>query len=456
MIAVQTPYTQFFATDGSPLDNGYLYIGLVSQNPETAPAQVFWDFAGTQPAAQPIRLLNGYPARDGTPTPVFTPEDFSFTVKNARGSIEYTSSFSPSISTSASDVLIQLDNQTNTSLGAALMGWIRSVGSAVGMTVSRKLSEIHSALDFGAVSGGADESVKIQAALTDGVTYFDRANFITNTAITGDVGAFTFGGSFSGTHPLDEGVPSFGTGTMRAIALGNKNAIIGIAINNKPANTAIFPTGLTGYGRVDNSGNAAFGIYGWAELKAASGVATNELSSMNTGPTTPPPGSGIYPNRAFGTTEAHPICLTIGAGGTKDSTVGIHIVREGSAPRQFLNGITLAFDACKEYGIYVSSHPTLASDLLASMVLQNRSNTILKLQHVGAVVADNAVITYFDGTSALKWGLRQDGKQLLPASISQATVGAAGAAAVLPSNPVGYTQVFVGGLEYVQPYYLKS
>jgi hypothetical protein len=117
MIAVQTPYTQFFATDGSPLDNGYLYIGLVSQNPETAPAQVFWDFAGTQPAAQPIRLLNGYPARDGTPTPVFTPEDYSFTVKNARGGIEYTS------------------------LGSTLMGWIRSAINAVGSTLSMHLNQ---------------------------------------------------------------------------------------------------------------------------------------------------------------------------------------------------------------------------------------------------------------------------------------------------------------------------
>jgi hypothetical protein len=148
MIAVQTPYTQFFATDGSPLDNGYLYIGLVSQNPETAPAQVFWDFAGTQPAAQPIRLLNGYPARDGTPTPVFTPEDYSFTVKNARGGIEYTSSFSPSISTSASDVLIQLDNQTNTSLGAKLIGYFRSITGFTGRTVSDRLADNVSVEDF--------------------------------------------------------------------------------------------------------------------------------------------------------------------------------------------------------------------------------------------------------------------------------------------------------------------
>jgi hypothetical protein len=160
MIAVQTPYTQFFGTDGSPLDNGYLYIGLVSQNPETAPAQVFWDFDGTQPAAQPIRLLNGYPARDGTPTPVFTPEDYSFAVKNARGGIEYTSSFSPSISTSASDVLGKLANQTNTSLGATLVSWIRNAVNALGRTVSDKLSDIVNIKDF----AGADGSAKLTAA----------------------------------------------------------------------------------------------------------------------------------------------------------------------------------------------------------------------------------------------------------------------------------------------------
>jgi hypothetical protein len=408
-----------------------------------------------------------------TPTanPVLTDSlgRFSFFAANGRYNITVTSPllaapqiitdvilFDPADSNYSPTIVTDLANQINISLGAALIGWIRSVGSAVGMTVSRKLSEIHSALDFGAVASGADESVKIQAALTDGVTYFDRANFITNTAITGDVGAVTFGGSFSGTHPLDEGVPTFGTGTLRAIALGNKNAIIGISINNKPANTAIFPTGVTGYGRVDNNGNVAFGSYAWAELKAAFGVATNEVSSMNTGPTTPVSGSGIQPNRGFGTTEAQPIAFTVGAGGLKDSTIGIHIVREGSAPRQFLNGITIDRDACKEYAIYAVSHPTLSTDLIATAVLQNRSNTILQLQHVGAAVAGNPVITYFDSASALKWGLRQDGKQLLPASISQTTVGAAGAAAVLPSNPVGYIQTFVGGFEYVQPYYLKA
>lgn len=149
MIAVQTPYTQFFATDGSPIDNGYLYIGLVSQNPETAPAQVFWDFAGTQPAAQPIRLLNGYPARDGTPTPVFTPEDYSFTVKDAQGQIQYATNFSPSISTSASDVSGQLANQTNPALGAGLLGRVLSAAAAFGSTLAEWIGwGAPSVLDF--------------------------------------------------------------------------------------------------------------------------------------------------------------------------------------------------------------------------------------------------------------------------------------------------------------------
>jgi hypothetical protein len=159
MIAIQTPYTQFFATDGSPLDNGYLYIGLVSQNPETAPAQVFWDFAGTQPAAQPIRLLNGMPSRDGTPSQLFTPYEHSISVKNARGGIEYYSSVNTD---PLGEVPINLAG-TGTGQGGKIVGFIQQGAGAAPRTVEAKLRERITVEDFR------------QPSDTDDVQMFERA-----------------------------------------------------------------------------------------------------------------------------------------------------------------------------------------------------------------------------------------------------------------------------------------
>lgn len=85
MLATTAPYQQYFDSDGSPLDSGYVYFGTADLNPETNPVTVYWDSAGTIPASQPIRTLNGYTVRNGTPTAIFTNADYSQTVKNSRG-----------------------------------------------------------------------------------------------------------------------------------------------------------------------------------------------------------------------------------------------------------------------------------------------------------------------------------------------------------------------------------
>jgi hypothetical protein len=90
MLATQSPFPQYFDLDGSPLDAGRLYFGQVNQNPETAPITVYWDAAGTQPADQPIRTLNGYTVRNGTPAVIYAGSDYSLTVRDRRGRLVYT------------------------------------------------------------------------------------------------------------------------------------------------------------------------------------------------------------------------------------------------------------------------------------------------------------------------------------------------------------------------------
>lgn len=81
---IAAPYPIFTDTDGTPLDDGYLYIGEVSKNPETNPIAVYWDPEFKFPAAQPIRTNNGYPWRMGTPALLYADGQFSITVRNKK------------------------------------------------------------------------------------------------------------------------------------------------------------------------------------------------------------------------------------------------------------------------------------------------------------------------------------------------------------------------------------
>lgn len=102
MLATEAPFPQYFDLDGSPLDDGELYFGVANQNPEIAPIVVYWDAAGLQPAAQPIKTLNGYTVRAGTPALVYAAVDYSLTAKNHRGARVYYSPTSVDYINSAS------------------------------------------------------------------------------------------------------------------------------------------------------------------------------------------------------------------------------------------------------------------------------------------------------------------------------------------------------------------
>lgn len=89
MRAIQPPFPVYTDTSGLPLDAGYLYFGQANQNPETLPVTVYWDLAGTTPAAQPIRTLNGYAVNNGRISNVYASADYSLTVKDRFGRVQY-------------------------------------------------------------------------------------------------------------------------------------------------------------------------------------------------------------------------------------------------------------------------------------------------------------------------------------------------------------------------------
>ena len=90
-LSINPPYPAFAGADGLPLENGYIWIGVVNLNPVVNPIAVYWDAALTIPAVQPIRTLNGYPVYQGTPSRFYTASDYSIQALDSKGSVVYTS-----------------------------------------------------------------------------------------------------------------------------------------------------------------------------------------------------------------------------------------------------------------------------------------------------------------------------------------------------------------------------
>lgn len=88
-LSIQPTYPIFTETDGLPLENGYIWIGAANLDPQGNPIAVYWDAALTIAAPQPIRTLNGYPSRSGTPARLYVNSDYSIRVQNSKGSLVY-------------------------------------------------------------------------------------------------------------------------------------------------------------------------------------------------------------------------------------------------------------------------------------------------------------------------------------------------------------------------------
>lgn len=166
MLPVETAFKIYTGLDGKPLDGGYVYFGQPNQNPITAPVTVYWDAAGTQPAAPPLRTENGYIVRSsgGTPANVFYSGAYSQIVrdKNQRQVYFARTSDDYSIATIVQNFISNLA----ASAGSTLIGYIQAGTGAIARTIQDRLREKVSVKDFGAVCDGVtDDTVAVQAAV---------------------------------------------------------------------------------------------------------------------------------------------------------------------------------------------------------------------------------------------------------------------------------------------------
>ena len=163
-LSISPPFPIFSDRDGSPLENGYIWVGTANVNPITNPIAVYWDAALTQPAALPVRTINGYPANSGTPGRLFTGSaDYSLTVQDSKGSLVY----SALTSTDGINQYATLA-QLAASSGSSLIGFEQAGTGTMPMTVQAALRHSYTFEQFGAVGDNSnDDTAEMQAAIDE-------------------------------------------------------------------------------------------------------------------------------------------------------------------------------------------------------------------------------------------------------------------------------------------------
>jgi hypothetical protein len=177
-LSIQVPFPVFQGRDGQPLENGYVWIGEPNLNPQTNPVVVYFDAALTIPAPQPLRTLNGYVSRAGTPAQVYVDGvNFSILVQDSKGSMVY-----------------NFPDGTGLSPDACGITYEPPFIGGVPYPVCEKLAQYVSVLDFGADPTGTTVcTAQLQAAIDavidagGGAVYVPAGTYLTRELpITGN------------------------------------------------------------------------------------------------------------------------------------------------------------------------------------------------------------------------------------------------------------------------------
>ena len=228
-LSVQSPYPAFAGTDGLPLENGYIWIGVANLDPQGNPINLYWDAALTIAAPQPVRTLNGYASRNGTPAILYVNSDYSIRVQDSKGSLVYGA---PS-------------NTQRFNIDASEVQFTQAGTGAIVRTVQEKLEESISIEDFGAstlnsavdnatallaveATGANDIFVPPGVFNVTGTTVLTKRYYGPGQIVFSGLGTHTFSGSglndatytgtYNGNRPLQIVVKINSTGTPDALA----------------------------------------------------------------------------------------------------------------------------------------------------------------------------------------------------------------------------------------------
>jgi hypothetical protein len=229
----------------------------------------------------------------------------------------------------------------------------------------------------------------------------------------------------------------YGPYALGAYADSAHNSIVGYTLNDG-SNPTVFPTGVTGIGVLNQPGSQAFGLFGSATQTVA-GVATNELNTFNNFAA---PSSALPPNRAIGITNAVPVTLSVAAGGSFQSSIGIQLGREGSTPNSYLTGIYVNPDAVTNYGLFIDAQTAVGSQgpTTGAVIKNYGTGTNLQLQTSGPMAAGNAVLTVVDNGNTTRAGIKQNGDGIFN------NVSAGGFLSTSGNNSGAYPSIVTAGL----------
>lgn len=228
MTQVTEPFPIFYDDDGTPLENGMIYIGQANQDPRTNPVTVYRDEARTVPIAQPIITLDGRPAFQGAPVNLYIAEaEYSIAIQNRFGT--------PIVSAPNGSAFIT-SQELAASGGSDLVGFIQSGTGAVARTVQDKAREFLSVKDFGAIGDDVNDDTThlqaaVSAAIAQGKSLFIPAGTYKTTA----------------TIIIPDEITIFGEGSQRSIIklytasastfsivvdVANNSSVIGLKLSN--------------------------------------------------------------------------------------------------------------------------------------------------------------------------------------------------------------------------------
>jgi hypothetical protein len=169
-LSIQVPFPVFQDRDGQPLDNGYVWLGIANLNPQTNPVVAYYDAALTIVAAQPLRTINGYISRAGTPAQIYVNAvNFSILVQDSKGSMVY-----------------NFPDGTGISPDACGVTYNPPFTGGVAYPVCQKLAQTVSVQDFGAVGNGvANDTAAINLALAASTNVvIPRGTYAVNATLT--------------------------------------------------------------------------------------------------------------------------------------------------------------------------------------------------------------------------------------------------------------------------------